>query len=173
MDFRELGVSRSEALKWYSDADLAGDLEHRKSTSGMLLTMHGCPVMWGAKLQPVVATSTSEAEYISAAMAVKETLWVRKLLGDIFDRIERMVVYCDNQSALHLMKQRTAGTPQRSKHIDIQFHFIRNRYMRGEIDVEFVPTDEQKADMLTKALAGPALGRAVAEFLVKSPSDSA
>ena len=128
---------------------------------------------WGSKLQTVVATSTLEAEYISAAMAVKEALWVRKLLSDFNDVVERMVVYCDNQSALCLMKQRSAGAPGRSKHIDIQYHFIRNRYLRQEIDVRFVPTDEQRADMLTKALAAPALRKAVAGYLMRSPSDSA
>ena len=172
-DYKELGISRGDALKLYSDADLAGDLDGRKSTSGMMLTMNGCPVLWGSKLQTVVATSTSEAEYISAAMAVKEALWVRKLLSDFNDVVERMVVYCDNQSALCLMKQRSAITPGRSKHIDIQYHFITNRYLRQEIDVRFVPTDEQRADMLTKALAAPALRKAVAGYLMRSPSDSA
>lgn len=172
-DFREFGVERHQVLKLFSDADLAGDLSNRKSTSGMLVTMNGCPILWGSKLQQVVATSTMEAEYISAAMAVKEALWMRKLLGDFFGRVPRMLLYCDNQSALIHMKQRTAGAPGRSKHIDIQYHFIRNRYLRQEIDLEFVPTDQQKADMLTKALAGPALGRATAGYLIKSPSDKA
>ena len=71
-------------------------------------------------------TSTTKADYISAAMAVQEALRTRKLLGDTYGRVERMTVHCDIQSALHLMKRRTAGAPGRSKHIDIQYHFIRN-----------------------------------------------
>ena len=88
----------------------------------------------------MVATSTTEAEYISASTAVKEALWVRKLMGDVDGRVQRMPLYCDNQSALVLMKQRSAGAPGRSKHIDVQYHFIRDPYMHGDISVEFVST---------------------------------
>eukprot|EP00892_Ulva_mutabilis_P003552 jgi/Ulvmu1/1569/UM110_0032.1 len=76
-DFKELGMPREAVMRLYSDADLAGELDGRKSTSGMLMTMNGGPILWASKLQTVVATSTSEAEYISAAMAVKEALWVQ------------------------------------------------------------------------------------------------
>ena len=89
-------------------------------------------------MQTVVETSTTEAEYISAATAVKEALWVRKLMGDVDGRVLRMPLYCDNQSALVLMKQRSAGAPGRSKRIDVQYHFIRDRYIRGDISVKFV-----------------------------------
>jgi hypothetical protein len=124
----------------------------------------------GSKLQSVVATSTAEAECISAAMGVKEALWVRKLLGDIMSTVRRMPIYCDNNSALTLMMQKTAGVTGRSKHIDIQFHFIRNRYIHKDIDVVFVPTKQQKADSFTKALSGPAFGQAI-DYMVKGPTD--
>lgn len=173
--YASFGAGSGIKLETYSDADLAGDLGTRKSTTGMVVMANGAPILWSSKLQSTVATSTCEAEYIAAAAAVREGLWVRKLLGDVHGRVERMPVYCDNQSAVALATRRTAGVSGRSKHIDIQHHFVRERNMRGDIEVKFVPTGEQKADVFTKALPGPAFGRARAAIMGagKEPSDSA
>jgi hypothetical protein len=160
-DFREVGIGREPALKLFSDADLGGDFDKRRSTSGMVVTLHGRAVLWSAKLQTVVATSTAEAEYISASMAVKDALWVRKLLSEIWGHVVPMPLLCDNQSALQMMTQHTSGCSGRTKHIDLKYHFIRDRYHRGEISVLFVSTSEQLADMFTKALPGTAFGKAV------------
>lgn len=139
----------------FTDADYAGEQDSRKSTSGAVVLMRGAPVVWKSKLQTVVAASTCEAEYIAAAAAAKEALWVRKLIGEMSGQVQRIPLYGDNQSALVLMKQHTSGASGRTKHIDVPFHFVRHRVMQGDLEAVYVPTDEMKADILTKALPGP------------------
>ena len=145
-------IARKQGVQLYSDADLAGDVEKRKSTTGMVLVFCGTPVMWMSKLQSVTAMSTTEAEYIAGAMAVKEGLWARQLLGALGESVKAMPLMCDNQSALTLMTERTAGVQGRSKHIDLQFHFVRDRYMRGDVMVRFVPSGQQRADVFKRRL---------------------
>jgi hypothetical protein len=99
----------------YTDADFGGDVDKRRSTSGLIACLNGGAVLWVSKLQSVVATSTAEAEYIAGAYAAKEALWLRKILGDIYGEVYPVVMYCDNQSALHLMTQHTAGVSGRTK----------------------------------------------------------
>jgi transposase InsO family protein len=153
--------AKAKGVLTYVDADLGGDLDRRRSTSGVVITMNGCAVMWGSKLQSIVATSTAEAEYIAGAMAVKDALWVRKILGDLYGAVVCMKMCCDNQSAIHLMTQHTAGVSGRTKHVDLQYHFVRDRYQRGDIDVTYVSTGEQLADMFTKPLPGPVFEKAI------------
>jgi hypothetical protein len=154
-----------QGVQMYTDADFGGDLDKRRSTSGMIACMNGGAVLWGSKLQAVVATSTAEAEYIAGAYAAKEALWLRKVLGDIYGTVSMVDMYCDNQSALHLMTQHTAGVSGRTKHVDMQYHFVRDRIERGELRARFVPTDGQLADMFTKALPGPALGKGINKIM--------
>lgn len=139
----------------YTDADYAGETDTRKSTSGTVVLMCGGAVVWRSKLQTVVAASTCEAEYIAAAAAAKELLWVRKLLGEMAGQVQRIRLYGDNQSSLVLMKQHTPGASGRTKHIDVAYNFVRHRVMQGDIEPVFVGTEEMKADILTKALSGP------------------
>jgi hypothetical protein len=138
----------------YSDADFAGEIDQRKSTSGMAVVMNGGAVMWRSKLQSIVTTSTCEAEYVAASEAAKEVLWLSKLLCEIDGQYRKLTLRVDNQSALTLMKQHHAGTSGRTKHIDVVYHFLRDRVIRQDIDVDFVATEEQKADGLTKVLNG-------------------
>jgi hypothetical protein len=115
--------------------------------------------------QAIVATSTTEAEYIAGGMVVKEALWVRKLLGDITGRDPSMALYCDNRSAMKIITQHTAAEKGRTKHIDIQYHFIKERFHRGEIDIEYVESSQQLADLFTNALPGPAFRQAIMNHL--------
>jgi len=121
-----------------------------------VFTFAGGAIDWSSKFLPTVATSTMEAEYMSAAAAVKTALWTRKLKttmhGDAHD-IEGVKLYCDNQAALALMKNPVHH--QRAKHIDVCHHFIQERIARGELTVEYIPTDEMIADIFTKALPKP------------------
>jgi hypothetical protein len=135
----------------------------------MVLVMCGSPVMWMSKLQSVTAMSTAEAEYIAGAMAAKEGLWARQILGELKGRVEMMPLMCDNQSDCTLMTERTAGVQGRSKHIDLQFHFVRDRYQRGELEIRYVPTDRQKADIFTKAFGGEAFVRAKRDLKIVGP----
>jgi hypothetical protein len=101
-----------------------------------------------------VATSTCEAECIAASDAAKEILWLSKLLCEMDTQLRKITLHVDNQSALTLMKLHHAGTSGRPKHIDVAYHFLRDRTMRGDLDVQFIATDQQKADGLMKVLNG-------------------
>jgi len=138
------------ALAGYCDADYAGDVDTRRSTTGYLFVLHGGAISWSSKLQPTVAVSTAEAEYMSAAAAVKEALWLRKLLADLQMHVGTVQMYCDNQAALSLLKHPIASA--RSKHIDVVHHFARERVARGEVSFVYCQSSEMLADCLTKAL---------------------
>lgn len=143
------------ACEMYTIADFAADLDKRRSTTGAVMLMQGAAVLWISKLQSVVATSTTEAEFIAAAMGTKEGLWVRKLLGELHSHVEPLHLCVDNQAAVVLVSEHTAGQSGRTKHIDVQFQFVRDRYQRGDVTIQYVPTGEQRADILTKQLGGP------------------
>jgi hypothetical protein len=149
----------------YSDADFAADVDKRRSTTGAVMMIQGAAVSWTSKLQSIVATSTAEAEYVAAAMATKEGLWVRKMLGDIHGKVSPLVLRVDNQPAILLMTEHTAGQSGRTKHVDIQCHFVRDRYQHGEVDINFVSTEDQRADIFTKQLPGPAFRGCSAEVI--------
>lgn len=160
----ELGLlykRNMQGIEAFSDADFAGNVDTRKSTSGMTIVRHGAAVMWRSKLQSVVATSTCEAEYVAAAAAAKETLLLSKLLVALFGTFRKLVLCVDDQSALTLMQQHHAEVSGLTKHIDVCFHFLRFRVMSGDLGVRCVATDVQKADMFTKALPGLKLDTAV------------
>lgn len=135
----------------YSDADFASDVDTRRSTTGYVFCMSGGPVTWSSQRQKLVTLSTTESEYVAAAAAAKEVCWLRKLLSGIGYRCDkRTVLYVDNQSAIKLVKN-----PQfhkRTKHIDIRYHFIREKHESGELEVKYVPSESQLADIYTKAL---------------------
>jgi hypothetical protein len=135
----------------YCDADYAGDVFTRRSTGGYVFIMNGAAISWQSKRQATVAASTTEAEYMSAASAsVKESLWLRQLLTDLGIAQGPISILADNQSAIKLLKNPVSS--MRSKHIDVAHHFARERVARQEVTFVFVATDEQTADVLTKAL---------------------
>jgi hypothetical protein len=98
-----------------------------------------------------VAASTTEAEYMAAAHAAKEALWLRKLMADLRIGTGMIVIKADNQSAIKLLKNPI--TSLRSKHIDVIYHFARERVARGEIEYQYISTTHMIADALTKAVA--------------------
>jgi hypothetical protein len=127
----------------------------------MVAMMNGGAIMWRAKQQTVVATSTCEAEYIAASEAAKEALWLGKLLAETIEFRSPMKMHVDNQSAITLMTNNSAGSSGKTKHIDISFHFVRHRVMMGHLEVKFVSTAQMKADVMTKGMAGPGHKEAV------------
>lgn len=138
-------------LLGYSDSDLAGDVNDRKSTSGLIFFLAGGPVAWQLAKQKVVALSSCEAEYIAAAGAACEAVWLARLLAELVGgAVLAPKLLVDNKSAISLMKNPVHH--DRSKHIDVKFHFILECCDRKLIDVEFVGTDLQLGDILTKAL---------------------
>jgi transposase InsO family protein len=132
----------------YCDADYAGDPDKRKSTSGYAYIMNGAAVSWGSKLQPTVAASTCEAEFVAAAYAAKEALWLRELTANFYGQVEPIEIHVDNQGALALLHHPTGH--QRTKHIDIAYRFVQDRTERGDLIFKYCSTTEMVADCLTK-----------------------
>lgn len=135
----------------YSDSDFASDLDTRRSTSGYIFLLTNGPVTWRSRRQNVVSLNTTEAEYIAASLASKEVLWLRKFLSDIgYECVGPTKLKVDNESAIKLIKNPEFHS--RTKHIDIQYHFIRENYENKIIDVVYVPSEDQLADIFTKPL---------------------
>lgn len=135
----------------YVDVDWASDVNDRRSITGYVFVMAGGAVSWSSKKQDSVALSSMEAEYMAAASATREAVWMRTFLSEI--RIlptQRIRLLIDNQSAISLAKNTVFHS--RTKHIAIRYHFIRKKVDSGEIELKYVPTNWQVADVLTKAL---------------------
>ena len=138
-------------LKAYCDADYAGDTDSRRSTTGYVFTLGGGAIGWSSRLQPTVAASTTEAEYMAAAYAIKEGLWLRTLLTEIGLDINTIPIHADNQGAIKLLKNPVFS--MRSKHIDVIFHFARERVARKDVSFKYISTNQMVADALTKPLS--------------------
>ena len=139
-------------LEAWADSDFAGDIEDRKSTSGWLLAIGGNTVAWKSQKQKLVALSTTEAEYIAASEASKEAIWLRDLLQELKLAENKLTLLNqDNQSAIFLEKNHSVK--QRTKHIDIKYHFIRELVQQGKLTIRYCPTQEMTADIFTKPLS--------------------
>jgi len=149
----------------YTDSDWASDRDTRRSTSGYVVMMAGGPVNWISKLQPIVTVSSMEAEYIACFFAVQDIVWMRQLLKDLgLERGRPTSVYIDNSSARQLAMNPVHH--QRSKHIDIKYHWIRDMVSSETIKMIHVPTTDQRADFLTKNLRGDVLWSHVSALMV-------
>jgi hypothetical protein len=145
--------SRNELLA-YTDADFASNQDDRRSTTGVILLLNRGAMSWKSQRQKCVSLSTTESEYVAAATAAKEVVWMRRLLQDLrLPQSAPTTLFCDNQSSIKLVKN--AEFHQRTKHIDVKFHFIRALQEEQVIDVTYINIDVQLADILTKALNGP------------------
>ncbi|KAG9442249.1 hypothetical protein H6P81_018103 [Aristolochia fimbriata] len=137
-------------LVGYVDSDYAGDLDRRRSLTGYVFTLENCAISWKATLQHVVALSTTEAEYMAVTEAVKEAIWLQGLYRELNTNDEVTVVFCDSQSVIHLTKDQMHH--ERTKHIDVRFHFIKDTIAQGTVMVKKIGTEDNPADMLTKSL---------------------
>jgi transposase InsO family protein len=139
------------SLSAYTDADWVGDPDDRRSTSGFLIYLGSNANTWSAKKQPTVSRSSTESEYRALAFASAELCWIRTLLKDLGIFIsDTPILWCDNVSALAI-----ASNPvfhARTKHIEVDFHFVRERVLRKDLLVKFVSTVDQLADIFTKSL---------------------
>ncbi|KAL0540756.1 hypothetical protein IC582_020770 [Cucumis melo] len=143
--------SKEFKLEGYCDSGWAGDTNDRKSTSGYVFFIGSTAFTWSSKKQPIVTLSTCQAEYVAAASCVCHAVWLRNLLktfGILQD--DPTVIHVDNKSTIALAKNPVFH--DRSKHIDTRFHFIRDCISRKEVQVEYVKTEDQIADIFTKPL---------------------
>lgn len=149
--FFEKGAGENPQLLGYCDSDLAGDVDDRKSTTGMIFFLGGSPITWVTQKQRVVAISSCETEYVAAASAACQAVWLARLLGELLNREpDRVLLKVDNQSAIALCKNPVFH--ERSKHIDIRYHYVRSCVEEEQISMEHVRTGAQLADILTKPL---------------------
>lgn len=134
----------------YADADWASDVDERKSVTGYIFLKNGSAISWATKRQPTVALSTTESEYMAITMAAQEALWLRCLSGEFGWCTRPTVLFTDNQGAQNLAKN---GSYQaRTKHIDIRHNFLKEKIESKLLELKYVPTDNQLADSLTKAV---------------------
>jgi hypothetical protein len=134
-----LGWSSTAELVIYTDADWAGCPDTRRSTSGYAVFLGSNLVSWSSKRQPVVSRSSAEAEYCAVANGVAEAAWLRQLLAELHRPLARStLVYCDNVSAVYLSTNPVQH--QRTKHMEIDLHFVRDRVAIGDVRVLHVPT---------------------------------
>ncbi|KAL2227396.1 UNVERIFIED_CONTAM: Retrovirus-related Pol polyprotein from transposon TNT 1-94 [Sesamum indicum] len=142
--------SNDTRLVGYVDSNYANDRDSRKSTSSYVFTFCGSCISWKSQLQHIVALSTTEAEYIATTEAFKEALWLDGLIKEIGFSKEKLVIFSDSQSSIQLCKNPVFH--DRTKHIDVRFHFIRDIVGRDVIKLEKISSEENPADMGTKCL---------------------
>jgi hypothetical protein len=157
------GGVHADSVVVYTDADWASDKVDRKSISGGVAIFYNGPISWASKKQNSVATSSAESEYIAMAMFVKQGRWIAQVFKDlgmpeyIADNGDTVQMLGDNQGALALAKN--PHLHERSKHIDICYHFIRDLTEKEKINVKYIPTGEMAADGMTKPLQRVAFER--------------
>ena len=151
-DYKITFTPSSYDLVGYSDSDWAGDIDDRRSTSGYVFTLGTTTLSWKTRKQSTVALSTCEAEYMALVEATKEATYLRMLCKALQIPVrEHSTVYCDNQSTISITKP-DAKQHQRTKHIDVKYHFIRSQ---SELVYQHIASQDNLADMLTKPLAAP------------------
>ena len=140
-----------DSLLGFSDSDWAGDPVTRRSMSGYIFQLGQSTISWCSKRQRTVAKSSTEAEYVALSIATQEVIWLRRLLSDLLvDMNTATKLLEDNKGAIDLSKN--PKNHGRTKHIDVSYHFIRERILTKEIEVNYVPSSENLADVMTKPL---------------------
>ena len=137
------------SLQGYSDANYAGDIDERKSTSAYIFTMGRTPVSWSSKKQNVTFRSSCELEYRALAKTTCEAIWLRRLIRELgFGDKKPTMIWCDNQSSIKIA--RNPMFHDRTKHFEIDLHFTKQKVEDKTITVVFISTTDQPADILTK-----------------------
>ncbi len=142
--------SNNTILTGYSDSDHAGDLGDRKSTSGFIFMLSKSAVSWKSTKQATVAISSTEAEYIALSQASTEAIWLKELLNELGYPQKQITLCGDNLSSMQIVKN--PESHNRTKHIDVRFHFIRDHYEKGNIGLQFIESEKLCADFLTKGV---------------------
>jgi hypothetical protein len=144
--------TEASPLVGYTDSDFAGDRADRKSQGGHIFKVYGAPISWLSRKQGLVAFSTTEAEYIACSDATREAEWLVRLHKDVTGETVVPTIYCDSNGALKTIYSGVSSP--KTKHIDIRYHISRDRQERGIVNFTDISTDDNLADIMTKAL-GP------------------
>lgn len=127
-------------------------MDTRRSTTGYIFKVYGGTIAWKSKRQPTVALSTTEAEYMASADAAKQAVWLRLLLEDIGLGLGDQALQLVNDNAGAIALSKNPVNHEKSKHIDMRHHFIREKVEDKTVSLAHVPSAENIADLLTKAL---------------------
>lgn len=142
---------KSNGLIGYADSDFGSDITDRKSVSGYVFKVYGCTVSWISRKQQTVSLSSTEAEYIALATAACEAIWLRGLLKELgHEQLKPTRIYEDNQGCISVAQD--PKEHKRMKHIDIKYNFLRDIIAKQFIELEYIPSANQLADIMTKAL---------------------
>ena len=137
------------SMKAYCDSDFAGDVEHRKSVSGFIIYINGCPISWRSRGQKSVTLSSTEAEYVAISEVSTEILYILHILRFLGLQIELPIeVNVDNIGAIYLSQN--ASTGNRTKQIDTRYHFVREYIENGTLKIKFTKSEFKHVDIFTK-----------------------
>ena len=125
-----------ELVGW-CDADWAGDIDTRRSTTGFIFKLGDGAIAWSSKRQGIVTVSTAESEYTAACAAAREASWLRQLAAALDVRVDIVPLMSDSQAAIAMTKNLSVSA--RTKHMDVRLHFLRERVARGDISLTYVP----------------------------------
>ena len=138
------------SMSSFLDADYAGYRVDRKSTSGTCQFLGNCLVSWSFKKQNSVALSIAKAEYVVAGACCAQVFWMKHTLLDYDLHYDYIKIFYDNTSTIHTTKN--ANQHSKTKHIEIRYHFLRDHFKKGDIDIDYVSTNFQLTDIFTKPL---------------------
>jgi histone deacetylase 1/2 len=154
----QIRKSPSTGISIFTDADWAGCMDDRRSTGGYAVFVGPNLISWSSKKQPTVSRSSTEAEYKALANGAAEAIWIESLLKELGVLQQRTpIIWCDNLGATYLTANPVFHA--RTKHIEIDFHFVRERVAAGELDVRFISSNDQLADVFTKPATRQMLDR--------------
>ena len=142
--------NKNEELKIYTDSSWNNNPDNSRSRSGYIITFNNCMINWKSKLQPIVALSSAEAEYIALCDAGKEAIWLKRFIQELKFNQSSVQIFIDNQSAIQMSKHHMVKP--RTKHIALRYHWIREQILNKQIILIYIPTDKNIADTMTKNL---------------------